>query len=64
MFHVFKCDNGTVIAVHVNKYGDISVYDKVNPKELKEVGTFEADGVSDFNHGMRRAIEVAMDEGA
>ena len=51
-FRVFKSTN-EIIAVAGTK----AVYNTVDPTPLEPVGYFEADGVSDFNHGMRAAID-------
>jgi len=63
-FQVFCCRNGTVIAVSVDTNGVVEVYDDVRPNALPKIGEFEADGVSDFNHGMRRMLERDQGEKA
>ncbi len=58
MFQVFECSDGKIIAASIGADGVLRLYDSVDPKSLRKVGEFEADGVSDFNHGMRRFVEA------
>lgn len=53
---VFKTDS-PIIAVSVSPKGQIFVYNSVQPKPLDPIDTFECDGVSDFNHAMRKVLQ-------
>jgi hypothetical protein len=56
MFRIFKTI-GNVIAVSVGRDVGVRVYDNVEAKGLPMIDSFEADGVSDFNHAMKAVFD-------
>ena len=58
-FAVFKTAENTLVVICILD-GEISVYgNTIAPVELKSVGTFEADGIGDYNWGI---VEMVLKE--